>query len=431
MSYVRFRYHYYGVGQGLFASGALLDPYKQKPRYLWVYDCGSASKGAFGSISQNIDHWLDELAKVGRNTDTIYLLTLSHFDRDHVNGVVQLLARFKIKILLLPYMSLAERIIIALSDAADDDATEILDFLIDPASYLTERATYGIERIVFVPPSGGDTAPSAEGEYPPEWPDSEEGNFELEPRFLSEPKPPEDDTLVRHASGLVAKSGDKTQIEYLRAGTGITISPLWEFLPYNEKRTHTIPTSFKDQVIRLKDKLLTNPKSVIAQLKSLYDSTFGSDGPSRNNISLFLYCGPIYNTWRNSSIYGVFGGDKYMTRWWKKDYKFYYDSGFRMVSHLYTGDGYLDTQDRIDALKDHLGDQRWNAISALQVMHHGSRKNWCPQVGAEFRYHCMKVCCSEPSHYGDRHPDKEVKTNLNPLFQVTSNSLTVKGRLYR
>lgn len=103
MSYVRFRYHYYGVGQGLFASGALLDPYKQKPRFLWVYDCGSASKGAFDSISKNIDHSLDELAKVGRQADTIDLLTLSHFDQDHVNGVVQLLARFKIKIHSHPY----------------------------------------------------------------------------------------------------------------------------------------------------------------------------------------------------------------------------------------------------------------------------------------------------------------------------------------
>ncbi|WPJ97809.1 hypothetical protein SH580_08800 [Coraliomargarita algicola] len=428
MNYIRFRYNYYSIGQGLFSSGALLDPYKQKPKYLWVYDCGSASKGAFGTKAQNIDHSLDKLSRVGRKTETIDLLTLSHFDKDHVNGVVQLLTRFRVKILLLPYLGLTERLLIALGSESDGDTAEILDFLIDPASYLTEHAPKGIERIVFVPPSSGDTAPPAEGEYPPESPDRDKENREVEPRYFSEQKPPEDDTLVRHAPGLIAKSGEKTQVEYLGADTGITISPFWEFIPYNEKRIQAIPTSFKNQVMQLKDQLLNNSKSAIAQLRSLYDSTFGSDGPSRNDISLFLYCGPIYSTWRNPSIYGVYGGEKYMARRWIRNHRFHYASGVRMVSQLYTGDGYLDTLDRINALKEHLGVERWTAISVFQVMHHGSRKNWCPQVGPEFRDLCLKVCCSDPSHYG--HPHQEVKNDLRPLFQVNLNPLTIEGRLY-
>lgn len=429
MSYVRFRYHYYGVGQGLFASGALLDPNKQKPRYLWVYDCGTASKGAFKSKADNLGHSLDQLARVGRNTDTIDLLTLSHFDEDHVNGVVQLLDRFRVKMLLLPYMNLAERLLIAFNGGPEENTTELLDFLIDPASYLAQRASKGIDRILFVPPGSGNPPPEPENEYPSGGPEGDEMEFRLEPRYSREKKPPEDDTLVRHVDEPIATSAGQTQVEYLHPGTGITITPFWEFVPYNEERTHSIPRSFSDQVIRLKDKLLSNQPDAIENLKSLYDSIFGSDSKRRNDISLFLYCGPIYNTWRNSFIYGVYGGDKHLKRWWKQDYKFYYEAGFRFVSHLYTGDGYLNTPGRVQTLKDALGDDRWKKISVLQVMHHGAKDNWCPTVGVEFPYRCMKVACSEPSRYG--HPHKEVKDDLRPLFEVNRNSLTVKGRLYR
>ncbi|NBB78611.1 MAG: hypothetical protein GVY36_04095 [Verrucomicrobia bacterium] len=429
MSYIRFRYHYYGVGQGLFTSGALLDPYKQKPMYLWVYDCGTNSKGAFGSKAENLDHSLDELGRVGRKTDTIDLLTLSHFDEDHVNGVVQLLDRFRVKMLLLPYMNLAERLLIAFSSDPGENTEEFLDFLIDPASYLAQRASKGIDRIVFVPPSSGNPPLEPDNEYPPGGPEIDEMKFRLEPQYSHEIKPPEDDTLVRHADQPIATGAGQTQVEYLHPDSGITITPFWEFVPYNEERTHSIPRRFSDQVIRLKNELLSNQPDTIRKLRGLYDSTFGGDGPSRNDISLFLYCGPIYNIWKNPRIYGIYGTKKYMSRLWMRSNRRHYASGARIVSQLYTGDGFLNTPERIDELKKHLGDERWKAISVLQVMHHGSRKNWCHEVGTQFPYCCMKVTCSEPSHHG--HPHKEVEDNLTPMFQVNENAFTVKGRLYR
>ena len=47
-----FRYHFFPVGQGLFATGCLRRDDEDAPRYYWVYDCGTSSSddllGAYG-----------------------------------------------------------------------------------------------------------------------------------------------------------------------------------------------------------------------------------------------------------------------------------------------------------------------------------------------------------------------------------------------
>src|SRR5438105_2163589 len=105
-----FSYHFYPVGQGLFSSGSIQRDSEQKPRFLWVYDCGSSSGEAF------IESGIRGLARSAGDPKRIDLLTLSHFDHDHISGVVRLLREFKIGTLLLPYMPLAQRLILAFEE---------------------------------------------------------------------------------------------------------------------------------------------------------------------------------------------------------------------------------------------------------------------------------------------------------------------------
>jgi hypothetical protein len=140
------------VGQGLFSSGAIIR--HNAPPLNWVYDCGSASKDTI---------LCDALNAYGRRQRSIYsnsirLATLSHFDNDHISGFVRLIARFPIRTLLLPYVPLWQRLIIAIEQGiAADDPT--FGFFLDPVSFLRAIDGGEIGEIVFVPSTGPEDPP--------------------------------------------------------------------------------------------------------------------------------------------------------------------------------------------------------------------------------------------------------------------------------
>ena len=89
---VCFHYHFHPVKQGLFASGVLYKANTPRPLFLWVYDCGTVS-------SQSPLEWPEKVAELKRfahGKESIELLTLSHFDNDHISGVTALLGQFSV-----------------------------------------------------------------------------------------------------------------------------------------------------------------------------------------------------------------------------------------------------------------------------------------------------------------------------------------------
>ena len=73
---------------------------------------------------------------------------------------------------------------------------------------------------------------------------------------------------------------------------------------------------------------------------------------------------------------------------------------------LYTGDGNLKPIKKLNDLINFIGAKRTNNIYCLQVMHHGSHNNSCPEVAKKLQP-VMSVFSADPN-YGKRHPDSSV-----------------------
>lgn len=110
------RYHY-PIGQGTF-SAQIVRTYEKQ--YVCVYDCGSTN----GTL--NISKYADDL--FCKTEGIIDLLVISHFDKDHVNGIKKLYdKKFKIKKIVIPYVPLSERILLLLQGSQENNLKEAVN----------------------------------------------------------------------------------------------------------------------------------------------------------------------------------------------------------------------------------------------------------------------------------------------------------------
>ena len=143
---VHFSYRFHPVGQGLFASGYLMKTGEHQPDFSWVYDCGSSSSSKL--VADGIVRLEKEIGDHGQ----IDLLVLSHFHKDHINGVCRLLKKFKVGTLMLPYMPLAQRLVVAFEAGSGSPGAAQTAFYLNPVAFLLAQDGPGIGRILFVPP---------------------------------------------------------------------------------------------------------------------------------------------------------------------------------------------------------------------------------------------------------------------------------------
>ncbi len=214
----RFDYHFNAVGQGLFATGSIYKEEDSEPRFLWVYDCGTSSSPKLVT---------NEIATLARRLGSrrhIDLLILSHFDHDHISGVCELIEGFKIGTLMLPYLSLSQRLVLAFVEQSATPAGPLIEFYLNPAAYLLTRGGPGIGRILFVPPSGNDGPPFPGGatEGPPNFPAGSD-HPEIEFR-RSKPDDPDDATALFDAP---RNFGMSTQVDFVAKGSAIKVLGLW------------------------------------------------------------------------------------------------------------------------------------------------------------------------------------------------------------
>lgn len=140
-------YRFHPVGQGMLHSGELRQGRRQP--VTWIYDCGSVTAAA--QVKSELNDLRTARNAASGSKPSLDFVALSHFDDDHISGLVHLLGLFEVKVILLPFLQLWQRFWIAAS--SDDLDTDFLRFLVDPVGYL--RGVDGGEeaRIVFVPPS--------------------------------------------------------------------------------------------------------------------------------------------------------------------------------------------------------------------------------------------------------------------------------------
>lgn len=418
-SIVEIQHQFHSVGQGLFASGSIKihDPSFRKFR--WVYDCGTTSS------QSHLDEALGN-AGLGPYVD---LVTISHFDKDHISGMVRLLMRTQVQDLLLPFMPLWQRLILMVEEGVTLQ-DQLGRFLIDPVGFISEIPQARVKRILFVTPaappreSEDSTGPSGDKPLserraesrvfraPPEKGDSPPGVDErliVDVDIVNDAALPADDERRRYKEETRGASG--IEIQYIAEGSSLTVSDLWEFVPYNDGELAGIPTrSFIDKVEVLRTTLLSAPDPMdkevaLYDLKKVYVKCFGKSSKERNVISLFLYAGPLGENCKWSSFTESIGRQK------DKEYRVLHREMYLWNSSqggiLYTGDGYLDKKARFDKLSEHLGENRLEQVSVFQVMHHGSRNNWFSGVAAKISPE-YSVFSSDPSHRGYGHPHAEV-----------------------
>lgn len=87
-------FNFYPMGHGLFYAGSLLNH-----NYNFVYDCGSMQLSST-NIEKLTNHFF-RLCPIG----TLEFIAISHFHKDHINGVTNLLKSFKVKEVIAPYIS--------------------------------------------------------------------------------------------------------------------------------------------------------------------------------------------------------------------------------------------------------------------------------------------------------------------------------------
>lgn len=419
-------YRFYPVGQGLFASGALYAASDQ-PRFSWVYDCGTVSSQDLLKDS------LTDLVRVtspasNSGKPKLDLVVISHFDRDHISGLVLLLEKFSVGTLLLPYMPLWQRLVLAFSEGIDTQQV-LMTFFVNPVAYLTELEDVSIDRLVFVPGSGteGPAAPSDDLTEMPGEPVTD-GPW---PLSIREQQPDDEEERADFRHFWEEQSARRTQVSMLRTGSSLRVGKKWEFVPYNNPElAPSVDQPFRDAVKERREALLRvsteeKRKAALVELRDTYDKHFGKG--KRNLASLFLYAGCIglnrseyrYTEYRQCEL------DKnahLISLWCCQQLSFRNRSGV-----LYTGDGYLDTSDRLDQLAKYMGDRRIAQLACLQVMHHGSRRNWHEGVARRLAPD-TSVFCADPDHKLFRHPHAEVVRDFlrfGPYLVDKSQGLTV------
>ena len=415
---VCFQYNFHPVGQGLFASGCLYEPNKPQPKFVWVYDCGTRHSNP----PLNWTSRIRDFQKFTRGKRQIDLLTLSHFDEAHITGVAELLRRFRVEALLIPYMSLWERLLLAFSKglSAGDPG---FGYFRDPVTFLRQIGGDNLGQIIVVGPDN-DNSPPVEADGFPFMPSDEDSPWRIKiPSHRLDKTDPLDIEF-----GSVSES-----LEHMPSGQPILVEGFWEFCPYNAPLKVELDSSFREGVETLREDLLTDAKpeeraKALADLKELYKSKFTSS-KTRNEISLFLYAGPVYSTWQQHKL--LANGQIWNWRFPHR-YPCYHrvhdwaPGITKKCSILYTGDGYLSKAAELDQLQRKLTAGRMARLGVVQVPHHGSKTNWhsglARVLDPEF-----SVFSSDPSRGSTYHPDAEVLRDFWPYSPVRVN---VEGMSY-
>lgn len=380
------------VGQGLFSSGVV--EAANGKALNWIYDCGSTSAkpildNSISTYKSQQDHF---------NLTSIKLVVISHLDKDHISGLATILSGRSVEYLLLPYIPLWRRLLLAMESGVTELDDE-LQLFINPTAYITERLGAKVGRIVYVQGAGPDDLRSTEATIDRLGPDGEL-HFEFEEEVTQEIQ--EDDA---------SQDQTTTTVHILKKGGKITSPLLWEFVPYNDAelapkadRSFIKKIEWHAKVLKSDSK---EKEGAINKIKQLYERLF-KGSKQRNIISLFLYSGPL------NSVFAFGNCTNQPSR--KTDIT-------QTFSQLYTGDGYLNTEKRLNAFATFFThDRRLEKTAFFQVMHHGSEKNWKPGTAKQINPR-WSIFSSDPFHKGFKHPHTNVLRDFYPygIVQVDKN----------
>lgn len=403
---MHFRHHFHPAGHGTFFSGHI-QRHLGGPDFVWVYDCGSRRPSHLRGLINDFDADLSETEPPSRPVE---LLCISHFDSDHINGLDLFFAKLRVDTVVLPYMSLHERLRAASETEEDEteDAAAVAALMLDPLTYFQLRGhRERIGRVILI---RGHAAPGDADRQDDGVPPPGDGDDLRELRDHSARDGATRGKLLNPSGPDAAESyrGDATMTIVVRNDTrALSVDDVYEFVFYNKAvPKEQAPKSDKPlrQVVAEAAAIVREFEMAGAKvakpgwreaLKALYEEHFGTTAKAKNEISLCVYGRPILD--RDMAPCELY---RQQTPGAVASLKL---TSPRKTGVLMTGDSTLKKKE-LAALRRHLGADRWRHIGMMQIPHHGSEHNWQDGNGAQCLQDYSVICAPGTQH----HPHKSV-----------------------
>lgn len=355
----------WGIGHGGFHTQEIkLEDSSSRLVFRLVYDCGTS--GPMQVLSDAIEEYVESLAK-GSHID---LLVVSHYDADHVNGLVELQAKLRarcieIRRVFAPMLTKLDAIHLAAAQPQARLTPAYLNLISDPRAVLEDIFSQAVVTIL------GSDDPTLEQE-------------------VGAADPPES------ALGpvLVARGG-RISIALHQSGP-----PLWEIRPYLPPRVGTRTSAFYAKLVKKLPgaSLPANPDALTkAQVHYLISQRYTvlsgvRAGVSSNGMSICLYSGP--DVQRIAAGVG-FWNVRLRSRANRGSVLVFYSSAAAAgAAWLGTGDARLTSARSVQGLQQELAG-RLEAVLIVAAPHHAARRDSSPQLWGRFRMlsseHCMQA----------------------------------------
>jgi hypothetical protein len=377
-------FKFYPVGQGCFYAGSIKTKTDQ---FVIVYDCGSVSKENY--LNDSIDEFRTRFKKID-------LLMISHFDKDHVNGVNRLLMGINCKLVVIPYYLPIIRLALFGNSDPDNDYTS---FIKDPINYFLDTNKFDVDEVLVLE-NGNDNEENPKKAPEPKNPEKQ---LELiEKIILDKIKDNDDDFKSRVNNNEENEPNSKDKVKYLTLPFKISLSnEFWEFVFYLKNFNDPIGLNdFREDI----DKILTKTKDgkltslfdelYTLKIKELYKKHFVSD---INYTSLVAYHGPLKHN-KFTEIYL-----SYFSHWWP------HFEPMKKTGILLTGDSFLKKDEDFNPFYNYYSPYYIENSFLFQIPHHGSKKNWkdLPNGLEEIPFYIINHGWGRK-----KHPNKDVVANI-------------------
>lgn len=338
MEFIR---HIHNIGQGAFYTEKFY--VNNKVVSTIVYDCGcqiALPKRAIKLIKNSFNE-----------NEIIDILFISHFDADHVNGILTLKERVsKIAHVVLPELTEEEKIILMAKSRAYRESYKIQLLIEDPNSFFNGKETDNQEtKIIYV-------------------------------------KKINEEETDSHINQIRTDQQEVSQLDNgSKVASGTRLIPSrkeWIYIPVNlpieNEKIKNLKKELEDHglTVELLKEALTD--TILHKFKNCYKKVFGDLNP----YSLIVYSGPVKDLNSTNGKSNI-------------DY---------MPGCLYTGDANLNRKNFMETMQKKIGDAYLNNIGLIQVPHHGSLHSYNAKVLYKIREKCNYFFLSHGERNTFGHP---------------------------
>lgn len=370
------------VGQGFFHAATISFGEKD---FNYIYDCGSLDQY---TLLKSLSDYLNNMSNV-----KIDALFISHLHEDHVNGIDKLAANINIDMVVLPYLTPAQKILL-IAQASDDGALSVdyYNLITDPPLWFSQK---GVREVILIKNqkttqyekvSPSEINPQSSYQQTKSLKLSYRGGRRLKLKTKNEKQCP---VIVLPDSTPLYISADNKPLNWIFLPYVHPDSD-WE-LKFNRMFKENFGKSINDKAMGDSEfkkwllDLLRRPESrnVLIGLYRIVSND------KINRTSMMLYSGPS-NTPKN-----IEGISEYID----SDYKNRYDYHINKCGWLGTGDADLKPLYRQNAFENRYR-KIFNLVKVFCLPHHGSMHNLNLSMGfPEGCYHVASAGAGNRFHH--------------------------------